>query len=105
MDARKIRHYLLAEDHPLGRYKAAYFRRFGFRREDEGGLRQALLEHARTATHTATVATEFGTKYILTGGLAAPDGRSPRVTTVWFVAAGEAEARFVTAYPARGGRG
>ncbi len=41
-------------------------------------------------------------KYILEGPLSAPDGRRPRVRTIWFAANGETTLRLVTAYAARG---
>jgi hypothetical protein len=102
IDDRKITHYLLASGHPAGRAKAAFFQQFGFGAAAWQKLRDALLAHARSARIVAVKETEFGKKYIMDGRLGAPDTRTPRVRTVWFVATGETVPRLVTAYPAPG---
>jgi hypothetical protein len=102
VDPRKVTSYLLSSNHPAGRVKAAFFHRFGFRAQSWQRLRDALVEHAHIADIISVVETEFGKKYILEGPIAAPDGRTPRIWTVWFVAIGEAVPRLVTAYPAAG---
>jgi hypothetical protein len=99
VDERKITSYLLSSNHPAGRAKAAFFRRFGFRATSWRRLRDALVDHAQTAEIIAVAETEFGKKYILEGPLASPDGRNPDIRGVWFVAIGEAAPRLVTAYP------
>jgi hypothetical protein len=100
VDERKITYYLLSNNHPAGRAKAAFFRRFGFRATSWRRLRDALVDHAHTAEIIAVTETEFGKKYILEGPLASPDGRNPGIRGVWFVAIGDAAPRLVTAYPA-----
>lgn len=103
VDEHKVTAYLLSDSHPAGRAKAAFFRLHGFQGSAWKILRDALLSHARTAGVIATVATEFGMKYILDGPFVVPDGRWPHLRTVWFVAKGETVPRLVTAYPAPGG--
>ena len=100
----KITHYLLAGDHPAGRGKARFFGRFGFSVAEWQRFAAALLAHARSAQCVGTVATEFGTKHILDGRLSAPDGRTPIVRAIWFVAVGSATPRLVTAYGEQRGR-
>ena len=102
VDERKLRRYLLSASHPAGRAKALFFKRFGFDLKTWRFLRGALLAHAASAEVVSEVATSFGTKYIVEGTLAAPDGRTPRVRAVWFVTKGEAAPRLVTAYPLPG---
>lgn len=102
LDRRKITDYLLATGHPAGRAKAAFFQRFGFTAAVWPALRDALLDHARSAPIVSTADTPFGKKYILEGPLAVADGRKPRLRAVWFVATGETIPRFVTAYPVPG---
>ena len=102
IEERKITHYLLASGHPAGRAKSAFFQSFGFRTTEWRNLRDALLDHARSARVISVSETQFGKKYILQGSLSAPDGRRPRVRAIWFVAAGETAPRLVTAYAARG---
>lgn len=99
IDDSKIVDYLL---HPLNsRGKAVFFVRFGFTQVDGGQLRDALLEHARTMPITSIVASAYGTRYIVTGSLKTPSGRTPLpiVAAVWQQDAGMESVRLITAYP------
>ena len=96
----KIALHLLSDGHPFGRHKAVFFRTFGFSGASWQTLAQALREHAQLEV-TNVEETAFGTRYTIEGPLAAPDGRTPLVRTVWFLRPGEENPRFVTAYPLR----
>lgn len=96
---QKVVAYLLSLSHPDGRGKALFFSRFGFGADRWEGFAQALRHHAAQHEVVAEVATPYGTRYVVEGPLAAPDGRQPRVRTVWFIATGETAPRLVTAYP------
>jgi len=102
VDERKLVDYLLSVDHPAGRAKAAFFRRFGFTAAMPERLRQALLVHAMRATVLSEIDTPFGRKFVLDGPVYAPDGRAMNIRSVWFIELGEVSARLVTAYPSRG---
>jgi hypothetical protein len=52
-------------------------------------LVEALLRHAARHEVAKAEATPFGTRYVVEGGLEAPDGRAPLVRVVWFVETGE----------------
>ena len=99
----KIIGYLLSVTHPAGRGKAEFFRRHGFGQGDPDALVAALLRHATDNDIVVTRRSRFGTKYIVEGRLATPDGREPLVRVVWFVTAGESTPRLVTAYPCAAG--
>jgi len=99
IEERKIADYLLSATHPVGRTKAEFFQRFGFRLGNWQELEAALLEHARTGEVRARIETPFGTKYIVEGRLAAVDGRRPNLRSVWFVETGQTQPRLVTALP------
>jgi len=43
--------------------------------------------------------TGFGPRYEIEGRLVAPDGRRPRVCSVWQIDKGENAPRLITAYP------
>lgn len=93
--------YLL---HPeKGHGKANLFYKFGFSVLGWELLYDALLVHAETMPVTETVASEYGTKYIVVGGLGTTDGRNPRpiVRAVWIQVEGQDGVRFVTAYQVR----
>jgi hypothetical protein len=102
VEERKITEYLLSTSHPAGRAKATFFRRFGFRISAWTALRDALLAHVASSDIVSIRDTAFGRKYTTEGPLPTPDGRKPRVRSVWFVTTGDAPPRLVTAYPVSG---
>ena len=95
----KVVSYLLSTDHPVGRHKAAFFARFGFRAERWEELAAALRNHVSDHDPVEVTATPFGTKYAVPGPLRSPDGRNPLVRSVWIVEHGENVPRLVTAHP------
>jgi hypothetical protein len=96
---RKITHYLLSAAHRDGQHKAEFFCSFGFNLEAWVELASALLNHARNHEVVEIVPTPFGRNYVVEGLLPAPDGRTPKVRVVWFIANGEETATLATAYP------
>jgi hypothetical protein len=94
--------YLLAADHASGRSKALFLIKLGFRRDDPGVLRRALLQHAADNEVSSIQLTPFGTKYLIEGRISGPTGAVAAMRSVWFVETGERGPRFVTAYPLRG---
>lgn len=101
IDPAKLLEYLLHPEKSQG--KAHFFYSFGFTLEKRELLYDALIEHAQNLPVSETVASKYGTKYIVVGGLGTPDGRNPRpiVHAVWIQDEGQKEVRFVTAYPGR----
>jgi len=97
--SRKITHYLLSTAHRDGQHKAEFFLSFGFKLEAWEELASPLLNHARRHEVVETVQTPFGRNSVIEGALPAPDGRSPKVRGVWFIANGEETATLATAYP------
>ena len=99
LDPAKISDYLLSEAHPIGRDKARFFKRFGFRKDAPEELARALRAHVQDCPIASTETSPYGTKYRVEGSLTSPDGRNPLVGTVWIVLSGEMVPRFVTAFP------
>ena len=95
----KITAYLLSDTHASGKYKAVFFKAFGFTIDSWQGLRDALLAHAKTYEVTRQVENEDGVKYIIEGALETPDGRNPAIRAIWIIDADAIDPRFVTAYP------
>lgn len=94
-----MRDYLLSSEHPVGRFKAQFFTRFGFAGGRWQDLRDqlqsiALEEEAEVAEETA-----HGQKYIVRGTIVGARGRTAEILTVWIVLHGERVPQFVTAYP------
>ena len=95
----KVTEYLLSASHPNGRHKAHFFRAFGFSVDAWQVLEHALLQHAKEHYVFKADPSPFGVRYVIDGKLCSPDGRNPKVRTVWFIESGETIPYFVTAYP------
>lgn len=101
LDPRKIGEYLLNEGHVEGGAKARFFIKFGFTTGSPDHLAYAILKHAQPETYVGEAISAFGdVKYVFEGSIDAPDGRKPRVRTVWRID-GRRTAHFVTAVPLR----
>ena len=96
--AEKLRDYLLSPTHPIGRYKATFFRTLGYDQSNwqvlGGDLRSLLSLNAEQLD-----VTEYGRKYAVTGSITGPNGRLAEIVSVWIILAGEEMPRFITAYP------
>ncbi len=99
VEQAKICDYLLNPAHRYGAGKARFFAQFGFRAEAWEELALALREHGRQNEVGRVRQTGFGPRYEVEGELTAPDGRRPRVCTVWQVDEGQTAPRLITAYP------
>ena len=95
----KLTEYLLSTSHRRGRRKAAFFVRFGFSSDAWEVLADALRVHGCAHEVVEVTPTEFGTMYRVEGEIASPDGRQPRVRTIWMIDTGSDRPRFITAYP------
>lgn len=98
VDEAKVRDYLLALDHPVGRAKARFFVALGFGRDRWSLLRDALLHVARDGEAESGETTVFGHKYAVRGIVRGPAGRTAAVLTAWILLHGEDTPRLVSAY-------
>jgi hypothetical protein len=101
VEREKITDYLLSASHRYGASKARFFGAFGFRAEEWWTFAEALRKHGRDHDVTKVRETGFGPRYEVEGGISAPDGRHPRVCTVWQLDRGAVAPRLITAYPTR----
>lgn len=84
IDQAKIGRYLLNLDHPEGGPKARFFLGFGFSPEAAQVFAEALAAHPWNNPPGRLVTPPIGLpRLIFEGALPAPDGRAPRVRTVW----------------------
>jgi len=97
----KVVDYLLSTTHRDGRYKAAFFKGFGFTADRWQELADALLRHAEDHHVTKVEDSPFGTRYVVDGIMVMADGRDAMLRTVWFFDTDSDLPRFVTAYPLR----
>lgn len=101
VDPRKVTHYLLSAAHPVGRFKARWFRAIGFTPERTDELVKALQQLAKGGRVRGQVTSEFGTRYIVDGIVKSPSGLSLAIRSIWIVEAGGQRPDFVTAFPRR----
>ena len=95
----KILGYLLSPTHRAGKSKAAFFGKHGFATWNWQVLARALRAHAIENKVSRGEETAYGTRYVVDGALAAPDGTVLNVRSVWFINHGSAIPRFATAHP------
>ena len=99
IDEAKVRGYLLSSEHPVGRFKAVFFRGLGFRPEDWQLLGAALVTHALSGEATPEPPSVYGQKFRVRAMLQGPSGRSELLLSVWIIRPGEDVPRLVTAFP------
>lgn len=99
VEREKIVEYLFNPAHRFGASKARFFTAFGFRVEQWEVLAAALRTHARSHEVAQQRETGHGPRFTVEGELDAPDGRRPRVRSVWQLDHGEVAPRLITAYP------
>jgi hypothetical protein len=99
VEREKIAEYLLNPAHHYGATKARFFAAFGFCAEKWEQLAEALREHGRTHDVAKVRDTNYGTQYAVDGKFKTPDGRCPRLRSVWQMDEGTVAPRLITAYP------
>ena len=101
IDPPKITNYLLSLDSERGRSKAKFFMELGFNLEEWQRLAEALLVHGRSHEVSRVVEAQHGTKFTVEGALQTPNGRNPRVRTVWMIYHCSDVPWLITAHPRR----
>jgi hypothetical protein len=99
VEKEKTADYLLNSSHRYGASKARFFAKFGFDVERWEVLAEALRVHGQRHEVRRVRETGFGPRFEVEGELPCPDGRRPRVRTVWQLDQGELAPRLITAYP------
>lgn len=99
VDRQQIVDHPRSPSHPDGQAKAAFFRRFGFTGERWEVLAEALRRHGMAHPIVRTVESPHGTRYSVDGEIESPDGRNPRIRSVWMLEAGGMSPRLITAHP------
>jgi hypothetical protein len=98
----KIAEFLLNPNHRKGASRWKYLSAFGFTREDERALADALVQHAMNNLPGVIQPQSEGPNRVeFRGTVRAPDGRDMPLRTVWEVGEkdGERTMRFLTAIP------
>jgi hypothetical protein len=100
ISSAKLINYLLSKTHPIGRWKAKFFRSLGFNETNLDFLEQGLISIINSEDVKDVIPLIFGKKYIVEGSLKTPAGTFVPVRTVWVIETDQDRPRFVTAYPA-----
>ncbi len=99
VDPAKIRDYLVSPEHPVGRFKAVFFARLGYSRQNWQALQSEFRRLALSEDAAPGPTNDFGLKFEVHATLEGPSGRRADVVIVWIVLNGEHSPRFVTAFP------
>ncbi len=100
VEREKVTQYLLNPRHRYGGSKARFFFQFGFKIEYWEVFADALREHGQRHELSGGVRqTRWGPRYEIDAELNTPDGRQPRIRSVWQFDEGEIAPRLITAYP------
>ena len=98
VDPFKVRNYLLATDHQVGRHKARFFASLRYSKRNCADLAAELRKYAQQDNATMLDANAYGTKYSITSPTTGPTGRSAVILSIWIVRYAETFPRLVTAY-------
>jgi hypothetical protein len=98
IDLKKVREYLLSPSHPDGRYKAAFFRNFGYDASDNSQLRNDFQKLILSHDAIQEAASSYGKKYLVQGKITGPSGETFNISTFWIILEGEEVPRFITVY-------
>ena len=98
---RKLTHYLLSLTHPVGKFKSVFFRGVGFNDANIDYLEQGLYEIAQSNNIKSSRSSNdnSGINYKIIGLLSAPNGKTYRVETLWYIKGGTKNPSFISAYP------
>ena len=102
IDADKLQDYLLSPEHPVGRFKAAFFRTLGYSRENWAQFESDLRELHLSEDVSDIVESRYGVKYVIRANLKGRSGETVQLVSVWIILKEEDVPRFVTAYPGEG---
>lgn len=94
----KISNYLLSPTHPVERYKARFFLECGFKIGEWQLLQKFIYSIAKDNEVLESIATEYGTKFVVVGSLIALNRKSYSIKTIWMNSHNNRNAIFVTAY-------
>ncbi|MDZ7833210.1 MAG: hypothetical protein U5L07_15780 [Desulfobacterales bacterium] len=94
----KLQNYLLSPNHPVGKFKAAFFRAIGYTNDNWQQL-ESEIRALLTLDAYASKSTDYGQKYEIRGYISSPLGGKVNIVTVWIIRVEEQIPHFITAYP------
>jgi hypothetical protein len=94
----KLCGYVLSTTHPVGKFKAAFFRNLGFSGDNWSEL-EAEIRSILDNEATVGEKTDYGQKFEVRGVLSGTNRQTANIVTAWIMLNGENIPRFITAYP------
>jgi hypothetical protein len=82
IQSEKIEGYILSSAHPVGRFKAAFFRKFGYSAENSDEFEQSLRQMVMSQDVSGVEETSYGRKYVVEGLMRSPSGEDLQIVTV-----------------------
>ncbi len=98
VEDRKLFDYLLSKEHLQGRWKATWFEKINYSKENADELRGELLRVFREGELVKEIKTEDGLKYVIEGKIKSTK-QDKSILTVWIRECDLDYFRLVTAYP------
>lgn len=95
----KLLNYILSEIHPVGKFKAKFFRNLGFNETNIRLLEKTLIKLAQAEEINEVITSPYGTKYVVDGKINAPNRKGVGIRTIWIIEKGNQLPKFVTVYP------
>ena len=102
IDPLKIRDYILSTEHALGRFKAAFFNKMGYTKENWEQFLYDIRNSHLALNAEPIEKTIYGQKYKIDGAIKGPNGKIIICRSIWIILEGENIPRFITIYPVEG---
>jgi hypothetical protein len=99
IETEKLRDYILSATHPVGRFKAAYFLRFGYSTVNWEVFERDLRSLIADIDVSEIQESRYGKKFVIKGSVISPSGVPVQIVTAWIILKGESVPLFVTAFP------
>ena len=99
ISSEKLRDYILSPIYPIGRFKAAFFKKLGYSAENWKILEQDLRNQILLEDVMKVKETQYAQKFIIKGFLTGPAKKTVQIITVWVIIKREDIPKFITAYP------
>lgn len=95
----KLLNYILSETHPVGKFKAKFFRNLGFSETNIHLFEKTLIKLAQAEEVKEVITSPYGTKFVIDGEINAPKRKGAGIRTIWIIERSNQIPKFVTVYP------
>jgi len=85
IDSTKIKHYILSPTHPVGRFKAAFFKKMGYTQDNWRQLLEDIKRYHLTKEAEPIERIKYGQKYMIKGNIKGPNGKIVLLRSIWII--------------------